>query len=99
MELWHTLYLEITALLGLVLALITIPWVLMSKKNSTSAVAWCLLVFFLPVVGGSLGFLVEGKDAGSDGGLSATLAVIGGLSAILVDVTWLAREPNPNERD
>lgn len=59
MEFWHTLYLEITALLGLLLILFTIPWVLLAKKNSTSAVAWCLLVFFLPIIG-SLFFLVFG---------------------------------------
>src|SRR5205807_4690096 len=44
---------------GLVLILITIPCVLMLKRESTSAVAWCLLVFFLPVVGSFL-FVVFG---------------------------------------
>ena len=59
MDWLHSLYLEVTALLGLVLTLVTIPWVLMSKRESTSAVAWCLLVFFLPILGSFL-FLVFG---------------------------------------
>jgi cardiolipin synthase len=29
-----------------------IPWVLMTKRESTSAMAWCLLVIFLPLFGG-----------------------------------------------
>lgn len=59
MQLWQTLYLEITAVLGVVLTVVTVTWVLMTKKNSTSAVAWCLLVFFVPIVG-SLFFLIFG---------------------------------------
>ena len=47
----HSLYLEITAILGVILTAVTIPWVLMTKKESTSAVAWCLLVFFVPILG------------------------------------------------
>src|SRR5437764_6418588 len=35
----------------MVLVLVTIPWVLTVKKEATSAVAWCLLVFFLPFFG------------------------------------------------
>jgi cardiolipin synthase len=37
--------------LGPVLSVVTIAWILVTKKNATSAVAWCLLVFFLPVLG------------------------------------------------
>lgn len=58
-QLWHTLYLEITALLGVLLIVVTIPCVLMTKKNATSAVAWCLLVFFLPIVG-AIAFVILG---------------------------------------
>jgi cardiolipin synthase len=37
--------------LGPVLTVVTIACILVTKKNATSAVAWCLLVFFLPVLG------------------------------------------------
>src|SRR5438270_2524505 len=37
----------------------TIAYILLTKKNSTSAVAWCLLVFFLPLLGPLL-FLLFG---------------------------------------
>ncbi|MBV9122465.1 MAG: cardiolipin synthase [Planctomycetes bacterium] len=59
MHWWQTLGVELSALVGVVLIVITIPWVLILKKESTSAVAWCLLVFFLPYVG-SLLFLIFG---------------------------------------
>src|SRR5712692_7879466 len=59
MEWWHSLEVEITALVSMVLLVVTIPWVLLTKKDSTSAVAWCLLVFFLPIFG-SLFFLLFG---------------------------------------
>jgi len=39
------------AFLGPCLSVITIVWVLATKKNATSAVAWCLFVFFLPLLG------------------------------------------------
>jgi cardiolipin synthase A/B len=39
------------AVLGPLLTVATIAWILATKKNSTSAVAWCLLVIFLPVLG------------------------------------------------
>jgi cardiolipin synthase len=39
------------AILGPVLSTLTIGWILATKKNATSAVAWCLLVIFLPLVG------------------------------------------------
>lgn len=38
-------------MLNLVITVVFIGWVLMSKHESTSAVAWCLFIFFLPVVG------------------------------------------------
>jgi cardiolipin synthase len=51
---------EITAgtstLLG-VLTLLTMIWILATKKNATSATAWCLTVFFLPLLGPILFFL------------------------------------------
>src|SRR5215831_9817784 len=34
--------------------LITIPWVLITKKDPTSAVAWCLAVLLMPLVGAIL---------------------------------------------
>ena len=37
----------------------TITWILMTKKDSTSAVAWCLLVIFVPLLG-SVMFLIFG---------------------------------------
>jgi len=45
--------------LGPVLTAVTIMWVLITKKNSTSAVAWCLLIIFLPLLG-PLFFLLFG---------------------------------------
>jgi cardiolipin synthase len=48
-----------TALGNLLLAVYTIVWVLNTKKESTSAVAWCLLVLFLPLFG-SLAFFFFG---------------------------------------
>jgi cardiolipin synthase len=33
------------------LIVLVIPWVLLSKKDSTSTVAWCLVVLFMPLVG------------------------------------------------
>src|SRR6516162_2966374 len=33
---------------------IVIPWVLLTKKEPTSAVAWCLAVLLMPLVGGLL---------------------------------------------
>jgi cardiolipin synthase len=35
----------------------TLAWILMTKSDSTSAVAWCLFVFFVPVVGAVVFFL------------------------------------------
>jgi cardiolipin synthase len=47
---WH----EITAwgaALDMVLVVFTIGWILTVKRDSTSAVAWCLLVLLVPLVG------------------------------------------------
>jgi cardiolipin synthase len=46
-------------MLGPVLSIVTMIFVLVTKKNATSAVAWCLLIFFLPIVGPLL-FLLFG---------------------------------------
>jgi cardiolipin synthase A/B len=59
MDWWHSLEVEITAIANVVLLVVTIPWVLMTKRDSTSAVAWCLLVFFVPILG-SIFFVLFG---------------------------------------
>src|SRR5215470_10556188 len=54
---WDTLVIywkDITAWAAVIdgiLILVTVPWVLAIKKESISALAWCLLVVFLPVLG------------------------------------------------
>src|SRR5205807_1135624 len=55
----HEILIEAAAFVSVLATLLTIPWILMTKKDSTSAVAWCLLVFFLPLVG-SLAFVMFG---------------------------------------
>jgi cardiolipin synthase len=47
----HQLEIQITFLVSVASILVTIPWILVTKKDSTSAVAWCLLVIFVPVFG------------------------------------------------
>lgn len=47
----------IGAVLGPLLTGATLLWVLASKKNPTSAAAWCLVVFFIPVLGPLLFFI------------------------------------------
>jgi cardiolipin synthase len=59
MEWWQSLEVEITAILSMVLLVVTIPWILLTKRDSTSAVAWCLLVFFVPIFG-SIFFVLFG---------------------------------------
>ncbi len=59
MEWFHYIEVQITLLIEVVLVLITIPWILMIKKDSTSAVAWCLLVLVVPIFG-ALFFVVFG---------------------------------------
>ncbi|HYV35648.1 MAG TPA: cardiolipin synthase, partial [Gemmataceae bacterium] len=48
-------------LLGLTeiaIVVLFIGWALMTKTDSTSAMAWCLLIFFLPFVGAALFYLL-----------------------------------------
>src|SRR6266446_3098515 len=59
MEWLHSLGVEITALVSMVLLVVTIPWILLTKRDSASAVAWCLLVFFVPIMG-SIFFVLFG---------------------------------------
>jgi cardiolipin synthase len=59
LEWWHTLEVEITALINIGLLVVTIPWVLLTKRDSTSAVAWCLFIFFVPIFG-SVFFMIFG---------------------------------------
>jgi cardiolipin synthase len=47
----HYIEVQITLIAEVALVLVTIPWILMTKKDSTSAVAWCLLVILLPIFG------------------------------------------------
>lgn len=47
---WHILAAAGT-MLGPVLTVLTLCWVLATKKDAISAVAWCLVVFFLPLLG------------------------------------------------
>jgi cardiolipin synthase len=47
----------LVALLNLVIATSTLAWVLMTKPDPTSAVAWCLLIILLPFVGSILFYL------------------------------------------
>jgi cardiolipin synthase len=42
------------ALVELAIILVVIPWVLMTKKDATSALAWCLIVLFVPLLGALL---------------------------------------------
>jgi cardiolipin synthase len=42
---------SLLALLQVVLTAVFIPWVLLTKKDATAVVAWCLAVIFLPFLG------------------------------------------------
>ena len=46
--------LGILALLDTVVILVVIPWVLLTKRDSTVAVAWCLVVLLMPLLGALL---------------------------------------------
>src|SRR4051812_22396386 len=67
-DIWHTLaeyWKDITAWAAVIdgiLILVTIPWVLAIKKESISALAWCLLVIFLPLEGAVL-FILFGYQS------------------------------------
>lgn len=45
---------SVAAVLNLVVLVIFIPWVLLTKKDSTRAIAWCLAVIFMPFLGAFL---------------------------------------------
>src|SRR5579885_1977752 len=48
---------NLTALFGVlnvVLVVVLIPWILMTKKEPTAALAWCLVVLLMPVLGAFL---------------------------------------------
>jgi len=49
-EYWPHLAIAFSAL-NIVLVLGCLPWILLSKKDATATVAWCLLVLFLPLAG------------------------------------------------
>jgi cardiolipin synthase len=55
---WGTIT-AITSAASIVLTVVTVPWILMIKKEPLSAWAWCLTVVLLPFVGSFL-FLVFG---------------------------------------
>jgi cardiolipin synthase len=44
----------VTAVLDGVVLVLVIPWILMSKRNATAAVAWCLVVALMPLFGALL---------------------------------------------
>lgn len=44
----------VVSALNIVLIAVFLPWVLLSKKDATATVAWCLLVLFLPLLGALL---------------------------------------------
>jgi cardiolipin synthase A/B len=56
---WHGLEVQLTAMAGALSIILTIPWILMTKKEATSAIAWCLVVFMLPILG-TLFFVIFG---------------------------------------
>jgi cardiolipin synthase len=45
-------HITVFAVLDALVIVLVIPWVLMTKREATTAIAWCLLVFFLPLFGG-----------------------------------------------
>jgi cardiolipin synthase len=45
---------SLAAILNLVVLVVFIPWVLLTKKDSTKAIAWCLAVIFMPFLGAFL---------------------------------------------
>jgi cardiolipin synthase len=49
-EYWPHLAIALSVL-DVALIVIFLPWVLLSKKEATSTVAWCLLVLFVPLAG------------------------------------------------
>lgn len=64
---WEDFLAWLPAMLGLaafLVTVLTIGWVLMTKADSTSAVAWILLIFFLPFVGATFFFLFGYQHVG-----------------------------------
>jgi cardiolipin synthase A/B len=60
-DFWRDFLAWLPYLLGLaniLLISVCIGWVLMTKSDSTSAVAWCLLIIFLPLLGAALLYLL-----------------------------------------
>jgi cardiolipin synthase A/B len=49
-EYWPHLTIAFSTL-NVVLVLVFLPWILLSKKDATATVAWCLLVLFVPLIG------------------------------------------------
>jgi cardiolipin synthase len=47
-------HVTLLALLEVVVVILVIPWVLLTKKDAMSAVAWCLIVLFVPLLGALL---------------------------------------------
>jgi cardiolipin synthase len=47
-------HVTLLAVLNMAILVIVIPWVLLTKKEPTSAVAWCLAVLLMPLVGALL---------------------------------------------
>ena len=45
---------HISTVLDVLLVVLFVPWILMTKRNPTAAVAWCLVVLFLPFFGAFL---------------------------------------------
>lgn len=52
-------HITIGVLVEIVAVVVTFPWILAIKKDSTAAMAWCLIVLLVPLVGATL-FLVFG---------------------------------------
>src|SRR5579875_3776376 len=52
-EYWPQLA-AVLSVLDIALIVIFIPWVLLSKKDATATVAWCLLVLVVPLLGALL---------------------------------------------
>jgi cardiolipin synthase A/B len=52
LEYWP--HLTLATVLDLILVAVFIPWVLLSKKDSTATVAWCLVVLLMPLFGALL---------------------------------------------
>ena len=54
-------HLTILATLEIVVTVVVIGWILMTKRDSTAAMAWCLVVILVPLIGAGL-FWVFGHN-------------------------------------